>query len=91
MQREGATTVTKDDVTVRLRRIEGQIRGLQRMIGEGQDCAEVIHQLCAARKALDKVGFIILTHRMQDCVKGKGTKDPEAAMKEAMELFLTLA
>lgn len=62
------------------------------MIAEGQDCAEVIHQLCAARKALDKVGFIILTHKMQDCVKGKGTnKDPEEAMKEAMELFLALA
>lgn len=58
------------------------------MIEEGQDCAEVIHQLCAARKALDKVGFIILTRKMQDCVK---SKDAEAAMKEAMELFLILA
>lgn len=83
---------TKDDVTLRLRRIEGQIRGLQRMIGEGQDCVEVIHQLSAARKALDKVGFIILTHKMQDCIKGKeGSEDSEAAMKEAMELFLSLA
>ncbi len=78
-------------MTVRLRRIEGQIRGLQRMIEEGQDCADVIHQLCAARKALDKVGFIMLTDKMQDCVKGKAGKDPEAAMKEAMDLFLTLA
>ncbi len=83
---------TKDDVTLRLRRIEGQIRGLQRMIGEGQDCVEVIHQLSAARKALDKVGFIILTHKMQDCIKEKeGSEDSEAAMKEAMELFLSLA
>jgi DNA-binding FrmR family transcriptional regulator len=82
----------KDDVTVRLRRIEGQIRGLQRMIEEGQDCTEVIHQLCAARKALDKVGFIILTHKMQDCFQGNGgSKDPEANMNEAMKLFLTLA
>lgn len=89
---EEPTTDTKDDVTLRLRRIEGQIRGLQRMIAEGQECAEVIHQLSAARKALDKVGFIILTHKMQDCVKGKeGSKDPEAAMEEAMKLFLTLA
>ena len=85
-------TQTKDDVLVRLRRIEGQIRGLQRMIDEGQGCAEVIHQLCAARKALDKVGFVILTHKMQDCMKYNGSsQDPEAGMKEAMKLFLTLA
>lgn len=77
---------------MRLKRVEGQVRGIQRMIEEGQDCADVIHQLCAARKALDKAGFLILTRKMQDCVKGKsGSKDPEAAMKEAMELFLTLA
>ena len=88
---EELETATKDDITVRLRRIEGQIRGLQRMIEEGQDCTEVIHQLCAARKALDKVGFIILTHKMQDCVRAKDGKDSEAAMKEAMNLFLTLA
>ncbi len=62
------------------------------MIEEGQDCADVIHQLCAARKALDKVGFIILTHKMQDCMSGKeGVKDPKEAMEEAMKLFLTLA
>lgn len=62
------------------------------MIEEGQDCTEVIHQLCAARKALDKVGFIILTHKMQDCMKEKdNAEDREAAMQEAMKLFLTLA
>ncbi|MHB9037700.1 MAG: metal-sensitive transcriptional regulator [Armatimonadota bacterium] len=89
---EDITTDTEKDVTLRLKRIEGQIRGLQRMIEEGQDCTEVIHQLCAARKALDKVGFIILTHKMQDCVKGgEGSRDPQASMKEAMELFLALA
>lgn len=61
------------------------------MIDEGQDCAEVIHQLCAARKALEKVGFIILTHKMQDCMNSAGAKSPEASMEEAMKLFLQLA
>ena len=61
------------------------------MIDEGQSCKEVIHQLCAARKALDKVGFIILTRKMKDCMKdGETSKDHEAAMEEAMKLFLTL-
>jgi DNA-binding FrmR family transcriptional regulator len=77
----------------RLKRIEGQIRGLQRLIEEGKDCSEVVHQLAAARKALDKVGFLVLTHRMQECMEQKkeGGYDAERAMDEAMKLFLTLA
>ena len=82
-----------DDARVRLKKIEGQIRGLQRMIEEGKDCSEVIHQLCAARKALDKVGFIILTHRMRECVEQskKSGSESERSMEEAMKLFLSLA
>jgi DNA-binding FrmR family transcriptional regulator len=83
----------KADVINRLKRVEGQIRGLQRLIEEGKDCTEVVHQLAAARKALDKVGFVILTHRMQECMekKSEGGYDAEKAMDEAMKLFLTLA
>ena len=83
----------RKDIILRLRKIEGQTRGLQKMIEEDKDCAEVINQLCAARKALDKVGFIILTHRMQECMSRKKDVnfDMEKAMEEAMKLFLTLA
>lgn len=86
-------TDTKQDVLLRLKKIEGQIRGLQRMIDDGKDCAEVVHQLCAARKALDKVGFLILSHRMQECLKEKAGDgyDARKAMDEAMKLFLTMA
>ena len=45
----------------------------------------------AARKALDKVGFIILTERMQECLEKKPGTSSEDSMREAMELFLTLA
>ncbi|MHB9036295.1 MAG: metal-sensitive transcriptional regulator [Armatimonadota bacterium] len=84
---------TRQEVILRLKKIEGQIRGLQGMIDENRDCTEVIHQLSAARKALDKVGFIILTHRMQECLKEKQIAgyDQEKSMEEAMKLFLTLA
>lgn len=84
---------TEADVVMRLRRIEGQIRGLQRLVQEGKDCREIVHQLAAARKALDKVGFIILTHRMQECLEKKKVEGYEAekALDEAMRLFLTLA
>ncbi len=82
-----------NDVQVRLKKIEGQIRGLQRMIEQGKNCSEIIYQLCAARKALDKVGFVILTHRMRECVEQskEGGAESERSMEEAMKLFLTLA
>ena len=46
-----------DDVLKRLRRLEGQIRGVQRMIEEGQDCTDVVTQLSACKAALDRVGY----------------------------------
>jgi DNA-binding FrmR family transcriptional regulator len=86
------STDTRSDVLNRLKRIEGQIRGLQRLIEEGKDCTEVVHQLAAARKALDKVGFLILSYRMQECIESKDNgHDSDRALDEAMKLFLTLA
>lgn len=82
----------EQDVLLRLKKIEGQIKGLQKMIEEGRDCSEIVHQLAAARKALDKVGFIIFSQRLQECIQRKsGQKKAEKAMEEAMNLFLTLA
>ena len=46
-----------DDVSKRLRRLVGQIGGVQRMIDGGQDCADVITQLSACKAGLDKVGY----------------------------------
>ena len=84
---------TKNDVIARLKRIEGQIRGLQNMIEEGRECAEIVNQLAAARKALDKTGFLIITHRMEKCMKRQAGGDEEAqrTMQDALEMFLTLA
>jgi len=81
------------ELVARLRRIEGQVRGLQRMIQEEQDCADVITQLSAVRAALDRVGFIILSRRMEDCLRRKlerGEKS-EKSLEDAMRLFLRLA
>jgi len=81
----------REDVLLRLRKIEGQVRGLQRMIEEGKDCADVVYQLSAARRALDKVGFLILSHRMQECMERKSGGESDRSMEEAMELFMSLA
>ena len=83
----------RSDIINRLKRIEGQIRGLQRLVEGNEECTQVVHQIAAARRALDKVGFLVLTHRMQECVEKRkdGGYDAEKAMDEAMKLFLTLA
>lgn len=56
------------EITNRLKRIEGQIRGLQRMVEEHRDCEAVLTQLMAARAALDRVGLIVADNFVQDCL-----------------------
>ena len=81
------------ELLTRLRRIEGQVRGLQRMIDEEQDCAQIVNQLSAVRGALDQVGFILLSRRMAECVQHRIEKGEQVdgALEDAMNLFLKLA
>jgi DNA-binding FrmR family transcriptional regulator len=57
-----------EEITARLRRIEGQIRGLQRMVEEQHDCEAILTQLMAARAALDRVGLMVADNFVQECV-----------------------
>ena len=72
-----------DDVLKRLRRVEGQIRGLQRLVVEGAECRDVVTQLSAARGALDRIGFKMMATAL--------TTDPEADLDELEKLFLKRA
>jgi DNA-binding FrmR family transcriptional regulator len=58
----------QEEIITRLRRIEGQVRGLQRMIVEQQDCEAIVTQLMAARAALDKVAVSIVTDHLEQCL-----------------------
>ena len=87
-----------DDVLNRLRRLEGQIRGVQRMIEEGQDCADVITQLSACKAALDKVGYRLVVAGIRHCAAAEsgGVVDPEMAESgmnagELERLFMKLS
>jgi DNA-binding FrmR family transcriptional regulator len=71
----------------RLRRIEGQIRGLQRLLEEGKSCQEVLVQLAAARSALDEVGKRVIASGMKDCLENY-RDDCEKAVKAAIDLFI---
>ena len=57
-----------EDITNRLKRIEGQIRGLQRMVDEQRDCEAILTQLMAARAALDSVGLLVADEFVEQCV-----------------------
>lgn len=78
----------KDAILRRLRRAEGQIRGIIRMVEEGKACEDVLTQVAAARSAMDRVGIHILTHRMKECLKENPKESPEEAVGEAMDMFL---
>ena len=57
-----------EEITNRLKRIEGQIRGLQRMVDEQRDCEAILTQLMAARAALDRVGLLVAEDFVQKCI-----------------------
>ncbi|MGC9540483.1 metal-sensitive transcriptional regulator [Streptomyces sp. UG1] len=80
----------------RLRRAQGQISGVIRMIEEGRDCEDVVTQLAAASRALDRAGFAIIATGLQQCLTDaeKAGSDGETTeqMKARLEkLFLSLA
>jgi len=60
---------TKDDVLLRLRRIEGQVRGLQRMVDEDTWCVDVLTQISSVTKALQGVGIGLLDDHIRHCVR----------------------
>ena len=59
---------TKDDYSARLKRIEGQVRGLQRMIDEDTYCVDVLTQISSVTKALQSVGMGLVHEHLRHCV-----------------------
>lgn len=72
----------------RLRRLEGQIRGLQSMIESGKDCEDVLTQIMAAKSALNQVGLHIIGHSMKRCLVDGDTKTQDELIDEAIAVFL---
>jgi DNA-binding FrmR family transcriptional regulator len=81
-----------DAVMNRLRRAQGQLAGVIAMIEQGRDCKDVVTQLAAVSKALDRAGFKIVATGLRECIAGEGA-DGATPMTEAEleKLFLALA
>jgi DNA-binding FrmR family transcriptional regulator len=58
---------TQENVSLRLKRIEGQIRGIQRMVDEGRNCGEIVNQVVAVKAALSSLNAVLLTCYVRDC------------------------
>jgi DNA-binding FrmR family transcriptional regulator len=86
----GDATLT--DLQRRLRKVEGQVRGLQQMLTDQRDCREVVTQIAAANKALEQVGFVLVSAGLTWCLE-----DPERSaaagydVADVQKMFLKLA
>jgi DNA-binding FrmR family transcriptional regulator len=67
----------------RLRRIEGQVQGIQRMLESGRECEEVLTQIMAVRSSLDQVGLILLERHIDRCVMSNLPIDAEVTKELA--------
>jgi DNA-binding FrmR family transcriptional regulator len=79
------------EALTRLRRIEGQVGGIVRMIEEGRDCDEVVHQLAAVGRAVDRVGLKLLAGQLRGCLADVDEARDQGYDQEKFErLFLML-
>lgn len=80
-----------DVIVTRLRRAEGQLRGVIGMLEEGRDCDAVITQLAAVSRALDRAGFKLIASGLKQCLKPSAGSGSDAEEERLERLFLSLA
>jgi CsoR family transcriptional regulator, copper-sensing transcriptional repressor len=84
--------ISKDDYLKRLRRIEGQVRGLQRMIGDDAYCIDVLTQVSAVTRALQSVSLGLLDEHVRHCVRAAAEgEDPQRADAMVEEAVTAIA
>jgi DNA-binding FrmR family transcriptional regulator len=79
---------TQREITNRLRRARGQVDGVIAMIESGRQCRDIVMQLSAASKALDRAGYKLIAAGMRECLN---ETDPEMTTAELEKLFISLA
>jgi DNA-binding FrmR family transcriptional regulator len=81
-------TADKDAIVKRLHRIEGQVRGIERMVDEDRYCIDILTQISAVTTALESVAFRILDDHVNHCVTGAlASGDPAIAEEKSRELL----
>jgi len=76
MARGEKPEVSREAILKRLKRIEGQIRGLHKMVAEERDCESIVTQLAAVRSAIDSAGALVLNNYIKICAPNGQVEDP---------------
>ena len=79
-----------DDFIKRIRRAEGQMGGILRMVEEGRSCEDIVNQLAAVSKAIDKAAFSLISAGLRECLTD-GKKNHQEVSAQLQKLFLTMA
>lgn len=77
-------------LVMRLNRIEGQVRGIRRMVQEPRLCIEILQQLAAAEAALNRISVALVKHHVQSCVPdgvAKGEQEHRKRLNELVDIF----
>lgn len=74
-------SLSRKKLTTRLKRIAGQVAGIQRMVEEERYCVDILTQIAAVRSALDSVGVELLSDHVTSCVVGHGTESEHECAK----------
>ncbi|MEO6125373.1 MAG: metal-sensitive transcriptional regulator [Ilumatobacteraceae bacterium] len=83
---------TVADLTRRLRRVEGQLRGIQQMLADERDCRDIVTQMSAASKALDQAGFLLVASGLTWCIAHPEESAAEGYLVEDVQkMFMKLA
>ena len=81
-----------DDVRKRLRRVAGQVQGVERMLEDGRECRDVVTQLSAALKALEQAGFRLVAAGLAYCVENPELAEADGyALDTVQRMFMKLA
>lgn len=72
----------------RLKRLEGQVRGLQNMVSSDKGCDEVLTQVMAVKSAINQVGLHVIGHAMKRCLLDDGDRKPDELVDDAIAMFL---
>jgi DNA-binding FrmR family transcriptional regulator len=91
MHAEPGYITEKQAIQARLRRIEGQVRGLQRLVEEDTYCIDILTQISASTKALESVALLLLEQHLQHCLThADGPEDTRRKLTEASEAIARL-
>jgi DNA-binding FrmR family transcriptional regulator len=83
---------TIDELIQRLRRVEGQVRGIQQMLADGRDCRDVVTQISAANRAIEQAGFVLVAAGLTWCIENPERSKAEGYdIADVQKLFTKLA